>query len=209
MKWTPRDTAQQLQRLTRYTSIVTVSKYSLIAVAALLLLMVFIVPLLHDDDTGARLVFTDVEVTEAREPRMTNPRFQGVDANGRPYNVNARMAEQQEDGTVLLTSIEADMTLANGSWLAFNGETGIFDPEADTLKLPQNVEIYHDTGYDVRTSDVFLDLGRSQAHGERRVEGQGPLGTLTASGFRVDSKAGRIVFSPDVTVVLHPKGQNR
>lgn len=204
MKWTPRDTAQQLQRLTRYTSIVQFSKYALIGIAVLLLLLVFLIPVLHDDDTGARLVFTNIEDGEAVEPRMNKPRFQGMDKEGRPYNINAESATQQDDGTVLLKDIEADMTLANGSWLAFNGKTGIFNTEANTLFLPDNVEVFHDAGYDLRTSRVHIDLNAATARGEQHVEGQGPLGTLEANGLLVDNEAGYIRFAPAVTVVLHP-----
>lgn len=209
MKWTPRDTAHQLQRLTRHTSFVTVAKYAFVGLAGALVLMVFLVPVLHDDDTGARLVFTSMETGDTGKPRMNNPRFQGVDKNGRPYNINARMAEQQEDERILLTNIEADMTLQNGSWLAFNGKTGMFDTEANTLKLPENVEIFHDAGYDMRTTNVFLDLDTANAIGEAHVEGQGPLGTIKAEGFRVDSAAGRIIFSPSVTVTLYPGSNSR
>lgn len=207
MKWTPRDTAQQLQRLTRYTSIVVASKYSLIALAAFLVLMVFVIPVLKEDDGGARLVFTNVEVGDKLEPRMTNPRFQGMDKQGRPYNINAKVAEQQDDGKVELTAIEADMTLANGSWLAFNGKTGIFDPEANTLFLPENVEVFHDAGYDMRTTHVFMDLDSADVRGDKHVEGQGPLGRLEAEGFHVDSEAGYIRFTPDVSVTLYPKNR--
>lgn len=209
MKWTPRDTAQQLQRLARYTSIVRVSKYSLIVVAGLLLVLVFIVPVLHKDETGARLVFTNVEVGDAGEPRMTNPRFYGIDKQGRPYNINAKVAQRHPDGKVLLTTIEADITLANGSWLAFNGRTGIFDPEANTLFLPNDVEVYHDAGYDMRTTRVIIDLDAAKARGDQRVKGQGPLGRIDAAGFAVDNEAGRILFTPDVTVTLYAKGTER
>lgn len=206
MKWTPKDTAHQLQRLARYTSIVNVSKYSLIGVAALLLIMVFLVPVLHGDDSGARLVFTNMESGNFIKPRMSNPHFQGMNKDGQPYTVTAEMAERQKNGEILLTALEADMTLSNGSWLAFNGKTGIFDAEANTLFLPEEVEIYHDAGYDMRTTRVIIDLDGAKARGDQLVKGQGPLGRLEASGFAVDNEAGRIIFAPDVTVILYTQG---
>lgn len=206
MKWTPKDTAHQLQRLARYTSIVYVSKYSLIGVAALLLIMVFLVPALHSDDSGARLVFTNMESGDFIKPRMSNPRFQGLNKNGQPYTVSAKMAERQEDGKVLLTSLDAEMTLTNGSWLAFTGKTGVFDPEANTLFLPEDVSVYHDAGYDMYTTHVIMDLDGAKARGDQEVNGQGPLGRINAAGFAVDNDAGRIIFTPDVTVILYAKG---
>lgn len=205
MKWTPRDTAQQLQRLTRHTSIVLVSKFSLVGLAALLILMVFLVPVLHEDDTGARLVFTNVESGEFITPRMSKPRLRGVDKNNRPYTILAEMAERQDNGQVLLTRIEADITLASGTWIALLADQGMLDTEANTLLLSGNVQMFHDEGYDMRTNSVLLSLDSSEAVGNERIEGQGPMGTLSASGFKVLSDQQHIVFSPDVKVKLIPK----
>jgi lipopolysaccharide export system protein LptC len=207
MKWTPRDTAQQLQRLTRHTSFVVFSKYGLTILAAALIITVFLVPLLHDGESGARLVFTNVESGDFIKPRMSNPRLQGLDKSDQPYTVTARIAEQQEDGKVLLSGIQADITLNNGSWLAFMGNTGMLDTEKNTLLLPEDVQVFHDAGYDMRTRHVFIDLDTAEVSGDQRIDGQGPLGTLSASGFRVDSNAGHIRFTPQVTVTLYPRSQ--
>lgn len=208
MKWTPRDTAQQLQRLTLHTSMVQAFKYGLIGMAAMLVLAVFLVPVLHEDDSATRLVFTNVEETGAIvAPRMNKPRLQGLDKNEQPYTVTADMAERQDDGRVKLTNLQADLTLNNGSWLAFLADTGMFDSEANTLLLPENVQVFHNSGYDMRTTNVLLNLKTAEASGDRQVDGQGPLGRISASGFKVDSGANNIRFSPDVTVVLYPKKQ--
>jgi lipopolysaccharide export system protein LptC len=187
---------------------VQASKYGLISIAALLVLMVFLVPVLHDEDSGARLVFTNVESGEFITPRMSNPRLQGMDKSDQPYTVSAKMAERQEDGRVLLTDIEADLTLSSGAWVAFLANTGLFDPDKNTLLLPEQVQLFHNAGYDMRTRNVFLDLNTSQAKGDEQIEGQGPLGTIRASGFRVDNAAGRIRFVPDVKVTLYPKSKS-
>lgn len=205
MKWTPRDTAQQLQRLTRHSSIVQISKFALISVAVLLVLLVFLVPVVHEGDSGTRLVFTNVESGEFITPRMSNPRLQGTDNSDQPYTVSAKMAERQEDGRVLLTSIEADISLENGAWVAFLADTGMFDPEANTLLLPEEVQVFHNSGYDMRTRNVFVNLETSEAKGEQPIDGQGPLGTIRASGFQVDTGATHIRFAPNVKVTLYPK----
>lgn len=208
MKWTPRDTAQQLQRLTRHSSMVTVSKYGLTVVAALLVFFVFLVPVLHEGDSGARLVFTNVESGEFITPRMSNPRLQGTDKSDQPYTVSAKMAERQEDGRVLLMEIEADIALSNGSWVAFLADTGMFDPEANTLVLPEQVQVFHNAGYDMRTRNVFLNLNTSEAKSEEQIDGQGPLGTISAKGFEVDSGMSHIRFAPQVKVTLYPKSKS-
>lgn len=205
MKWAPRDTAHQLQRLTRYSSMVQFSKYGLIGVAALLVLMVFLVPVLHNGESGARLVFTNVESGNFIKPRMNNPRLQGLDKNDQPYTITAKMAERQENGEVMLTKLQADVEMSSGAWLAILADKGMFNSDKNTLQLSGMVQVFHNAGYDMRTTSVFLDLDTSSAKGNSRVNGQGPLGTIEASGFTVEDGGQNIRFAPDVTVTLQPK----
>lgn len=209
MKWTPREIAPQFQRISLYSTVVRYCKFGLIGLAFLLIVMVFIVPMLHEDDNGARLVFTDVEVTEKMEPRMSNPRFQGIDQKGRPYNIIAKSATQQEDSSILLDAIEADITLANGAWLALHSQTGTYVPQKEMLFLRKQVEIFHDAGYDVATEAMDVNLTKSIITGSEPVTAKGEAGNLEARRFKVDIEAGKMWFYEDVKVTLYPRGKTR
>lgn len=206
-KWTPRDTALQLQRLARYTFFVGISKYTLVGLAILLVSLVFIVPAFHDETGGARIVFTNIQSGEAGKPVMSKPNFQGMDAKNQPYSVTADVAEQQDDGTVLLKQMQADISLSNGTWLAFMADIGVFNPDKNTLLLPEKVNVFYDAGYEMRASEVFIDLKKATATSTKPVEGQGMLGTLNADGFSVDNERQYIIFQPKARVKLYTKGK--
>lgn len=203
--WTPRDTAHQLQRITRHTSLVAMSKYGLIALAVILIIFVFIIPALHDSDDGARLVFTNIEVsTETAKPRMMTPRYQGMDEELQPYNISAEYAERQDDGRILLHKIDADITLKSKAWVAVIADEGVFDSVKKTMDFPSKINIFHNDGYEMRTTVVHVNLENSTASGQQPVEIQGSIGTLKADGFNIDTVKKTMYFAPNVKVRIHP-----
>lgn len=202
--WTPRDTAVQLGRLTRYSSFVSISKYGLFALALVLVGVVFIIPALHDSENGARLVFTNIQVGESMKPRMMAPKLQGMDENQQPYRLNAEYADRLPDGKIFLHKIDADITLTKGEWIAVLADEGIYDAEGKTLNLLKNFNVFHDAGYEMRASETILDLGKSTASSRKKVEIQGGFGVLKADGFDVYSAEKRAVFAPNVSMRLYP-----
>ena len=203
--WTPRDTATQLQNLARRTTAVTRGKYALVLLAFVLVVAVFAIPAFQDDTGGARIVFSNIQEGEGGKPVMSNPRYEGVDARKQPYVVSAKTAEQQPDGRVLLMGIEADITLANGAWFAFQAERGFYNPDKQKLDLAGKVQAFYE-GYDMETSKLVIDLKAAEAQTTAQVNAQGPLGTLQAQGFRINQAQQYIQFTPDVTVKLRTKG---
>lgn len=206
---TPRDTALQLQRIARHTLWVVWSKYALVGIAFLLVSLVFIIPGMQDDTGGARIVFTNLQEGEALPPKMSKPRYQGTDDRNQPYVVTADSAEQRDDGTVLLEKIEADITLANGNWLAFMAKNGIVTPHKNTLFFPETVSAFYDDGYEMHTSSVNVNLRATRAIGKEHVKAQGPLGSLDADGFVLNTEKKRLIFTGNVKVVLNPKAQEK
>lgn len=207
-KWTPRDTAQQLQRLARHTAMVGVSKYLLVGGAIILVALVFLLPALHKQNANL-IPLSAIPEGEAEQPRMKNPQFQSVDRKNQPFRVTADMAEQQEDGRVRLKNLQADISLSDGSWLAFIASVGFYHPEHNTLELPEEVQLFHNVGYELRTRSVFVSLKEGVAYGYQPVEGQGPAGTLKSEGFHLDNGKGRLMFMPNVTVVLQPDANRK
>lgn len=202
--WTPKDTAVQLARVTRYSAFVAFSKYGLVALAVVLITVVFVIPAFHDTDNGARLVFTNIQVGETMKPRMLAPKFQGMDENQQPYRLNAEYAERLEGGAIYLHKIDADITLEKGEWVAVIADEGIYNAEAKTLKLPKNYNVFHDAGYEARASNTMLNLTNSTASSREKVELQGEFGSLKADGFNFYGAEKRVVFEPNVSMRLYP-----
>ncbi|MBM3618316.1 MAG: hypothetical protein FJX23_07185 [Alphaproteobacteria bacterium] len=201
--WTPKDTASQLAKLTRYSSFVSFSKYGLVLLAAGLVAVVFVIPAFHDTESGARLVFTNIQVGESMKPRMVSPKFQGMDDKQQPYRLNAEYAEPLDGGSIFLHKIDADITLAKGEWLAVLADEGIYNAKAKTLRLTKTYNIFHDKGYEVRASETQVDLAKSTAVSQKQVELQGAFGSLKADGFELFAAEKRAVFAPNVSMRLY------
>lgn len=202
--WTPKDSAQQLQNLARRTTFVAFSKYALIVLAVVLVLLVFVIPAMQDSSGGARIVFSNIREGEVGKPHMSNPRFQGLDARNQPYELAASMAEQQPDGSILLKDLEASVTLANGRWMMFTGDNGIYHREDETLHLPGAVQGFYDEGYELNARNVHIDLKAATASSAEEVRSHGPLGKLKSDGFSVDNTRRIMLFEPNVKVTLYP-----
>jgi lipopolysaccharide export system protein LptC len=119
---------------------------------------------------------------------MIKPKLTGADDNGNPFVITADAAVQdpRDLHRAHMKKIEADMTLDNGGWLNANAEAGFFDMDTGMLKLSGGIAVYSDSGYELHTEMVDIDLKKGQFHGPGTVTGHGPFGTLRADRFDAD-----------------------
>ena len=71
---------------------------------------------------------------------VTDARYRGVDEQGRPYTLTAATAEQVGPERINLTTLKADMTLADGTWLMLQSKHGVFLQHAHQLDLSHDVD---------------------------------------------------------------------
>lgn len=135
---------------------------------------------------------------------LIGPKYEGVDNDNRPYTVTADKAIRADASpdTVTFVNPEADITLANKTWLAAKAKAGIFNRAADTLVLSDDVSIYHDSGYELHAQDMHIDLKNKTASTALPVHGQGPIGTLEGQNMTVQQQGNLIVFGGPATLVL-------
>jgi lipopolysaccharide export system protein LptC len=96
-----------------------------------------------------------------------------------------------------------DINLADGSWVAAEAGRGAFNQRAERLVLEENVRLFHDKGYEFLTARLLIDMGARIAWSDAAVQGQGPAGTLTASGVRAESATGTVIFTGPAKLVLN------
>ena len=191
-----------------YSWFVGLAKIVLPAVAAGLTVLVLAWPQLYSSDDRFRLRAVSVTLEDLENLRMVNPRYAGHDAQNQPYTLTADQA-LQSDGTSDTTDLvrpKADMTLKSGTWVALSAETGRYHRRAQRLELGGQVNIFHDQGYELATTQAEVDLAAGNAQGDERVIGQGPDTELAGEGFRVFDKGARIVLTGKSRVVIHPGG---
>ena len=181
----------------RYSRRVAFLKRVLPAVGVTLLLLVAGWPRLAPLLESVRLGFPAIDLREARELRMVNPRYGGLDRYNRPYVVTAAIGWQVPDrnDVMALERPKAVMTVHGGASVVLTAATGIYQSQAQLLDLFADVTLIHENGTRFVTQHAHLNLSDDSAEGRDPVEGHGPSGDITGQGFRVLSKGETIIFT--------------
>jgi len=143
---------------------------------------------------------------QTEDPSIVNPRYIGIDKNNQSYSITADLARRLAKGSmsVELEMPKADITLEDGSWLVVTAKNGVFKRTKKTLNLIGAVNLYHDSGYEFRTTKVRIDLEKGNADGDTPIRGQGQFGDMQAEGFRLIDKGKTIIFTGKSKLVLYP-----
>jgi lipopolysaccharide export system protein LptC len=138
--------------------------------------------------------------------RVVNPRYRGLDEQGRPYTITAAVGQQVGAEEILdLTEPRGDILLNDGAWVFLRADTGRYDKARNRLTLDGNVTIYHDNGTMLRTDHALVLPAEGAAEGDSPVAAQGGFGTLTAEGFRLTERGAVVVFTGKARAVLESR----
>lgn len=189
----------------RHSRFVGMMKLVLPAVAAALIAVVLVWPGVFERQT-LPLSFAELRRGPADALAMVNPRYLGTDTAGRPFMITAETAVQDADDLrrIALKSLQADMTLDDGTWLSLLAEGGVYHQGRQTLRLAGPVSVYSDAGYEFHAGDVAVDLGKGTARTDSAVNGHGPFGELRADRMRIAERGRHLIFHDNVVVTLHP-----
>jgi lipopolysaccharide export system protein LptC len=188
--------------LARRRLVINLTKGLLPAGALLLLATIALWPeLAHMRDT-ARVAYTRV-TSALGGATLTDARYRGVDEHGRPYTLTAATAHQVGPNRVNLTTVKADITLSDGTWLMLQAKYGVVLQHSSQLDLEKDVVLYRDDGTTVATASASIDLKNGAAAGAEPTHAEGPFGTLDAQGFTVTDKGTAIQFTAPAHLVLN------
>jgi lipopolysaccharide export system protein LptC len=185
----------------RYSRLVGWAKLLLPSAAGALLLMLAAWPYLSSGVERLRSLFPKLDITQIRDLRMINPRYNGIDKEQRPFTVTADSARQNGNGNgndgdlVALEGPKADLLTKEGNWMVVTGDTGIYQPETHFLDLFGHVTMFHKNGYVFRTNSARVDLDSGTAEGHEDITGEGPSGTIEGEGFRILQRGDTVVFT--------------
>lgn len=173
----------------------------LIAVAMIGLLMAW--PHIRDTMTVVQREAAIAPAVGANE--LLNPRFESKDSENRPFTVTAKRAVQsiRDPEVVILEHPMADIILEDGAWMAAEARNGAWRQKEEKLVLEGDVRLFHDKGYEVKTPKLLIDLQSRHAWSDQPVQGQGPAGTLQASGLEARAAEGVLLFTGPVKLVLN------
>jgi lipopolysaccharide export system protein LptC len=190
----------------RYSRRVALLKMALPAIGLTLLLLVVAWPRLAP--LFDRLRFAAIDLREARELRMSNPRYAGTDRNGNPFVITAAVGRQvpRRDDVMALDQPEADIKSHNGADIVITSDSGVYQTQTQFLDSFGHVTLTHQDGTKITTATARLDAANNTAEGHDPVEGHGPRGDIAAQGFRLIDKGEIVIFTGRSNLVL--KGTN-
>ena len=170
-----------------------------------LIALIIIWPRLKSEDTF-RIGFSSVRLSGSAQPGVDNARYMGTDENRQPYSITADLARisAKVDGLISLEMPKADLTLEDGTWLVLTADNGQFMEGEQQLDLEGNVNLFHDTGYEISTGELVVDLKKNVAESKLPVAGHGPFGELTSAGLKLVDKGRIIYFTGPANLILYP-----
>lgn len=197
--WAVREVDHLFARLGRYTRFVVYSKWSLLALALLLVSSLIAWPLLTRDRSGLRISFVDQKTAdgEPSSPVMKNPEYRGVGADGQHYKINGASATQKTPGLMIIETVEAQMLRADGGWYSLSADRAEYRQDRKQIELLGNVTVIDGTANQFITSRATIETEESRVYGNEEVYGSGDLGNILANGFEINDKGNHIRFVGD------------
>src|SRR5882672_12272688 len=130
----------------RHSRHVALLKHFLPVIGVTLLVLVAVWPRLGPLLENVRLGFPMIDLREARELRMLNPRYAGTDRFNRPYVVTSAIGRQvaNRDDLMSLEQPKAEMTMHRGALVVVTAATAMYQSQAQLLDLFDDVNLVHE-----------------------------------------------------------------
>ncbi len=152
------------------------------------------------------LPFPDA-VLEGNRLRMTNPRFQGLDKQNRPYVLTADTATQTRDvpREITLDKPVAEIRNSVGGWYLGKARSGLYREADRRLDLQGDIEIFSSDGYELRGEQASFDLNAGTVLSDAPVSGQGPIGVIKGNALVVGRNEKVVYLYGGVSATLYPR----
>ena len=190
-------------RIARRRQLVRWSKRVLPVGALALLGAVALWPELDRSSRVGRMTLREATALRASTGVMSDARYHGIDAHGRPYMITAVSAHQLGPDRVDLVSPKAD--IVDGAWLMVTADRGVYAPHSHMLDLDGHVVLYRDDGTFMNGPTATIDLRQSVDASRRWVHIEGPMGVLDAQNYLVASHDGIAQFGGPARLVLNER----
>lgn len=184
--WTARARGTALDAI-RYSQFVHLMKRALPIAAAAILAAVVVYSLLPRASDRISIQAKSTGVIK-NDLAMEKPRLTGTDDEGSPYVITADIAVQEPANIhhVHLQKVEADMTTKDGHWMNATAARGFFDMDKGMLNLMDGIAFYSDSGYELHTPTLDVEMKKGLYHGRNAVTGHGPFGAMNGDRFEFD-----------------------
>jgi lipopolysaccharide export system protein LptC len=190
------------QPSSRYSRRVALLKVVLPAIGLSLLLLVVVWPRVAP--LFDRLRMAAIDLREARELKMINPRYAGTDRDGHPFVLTAAIGRQvpQRDDVMALDQPVANLQSHSGAKIVVTADSGVYQTQSQLLDMFGTVTVTHENGTEFVTTDARLDVANDAAEGHNPIEGHGPQGDVSGQGFQILGKGDIVIFTGQSHLLL-------
>ncbi len=189
--------------MTRHSHRVRFAKQMLSGIIVLMLAALALTVAFHHENDRFNLSYQSLQQGEEETPAMVEPKLQGVDAQGRPYRVEAELAEQLGPQKIRLHNLHANLFQHNTP-TRLEAMDGMVWLDKEEVALQGNIELWHGAEYYLTTEKAHIWLKQGTIEGDSPLSGQSSLGQLQAGHFRVTEGGDRLWFGKRVRLVYHP-----
>lgn len=135
---------------------------------------------------------------------MEAPKVSGFTNSKRAYELSAEKATQnlQNPKVVTLEKIDATLGLDGTDKATVSATTGIYDSDAETLKLKDGIKVETSMGYQANLKEAEVNLRTNAMQSSEPVEIKLVDGTIRGNTVEISEGGKRIVFSKGVSMTM-------
>ncbi len=128
--------------------------------------------------------------------RMTNPRFQGREGDGRSFVISAATATRDDKDLRRVTLDQAVVTLGvdTPKPTRVTAKTGVYVEGEPIVRLNGDVQVDDGSGYHFTTEVANLNTRTNVVEANSPIKGVGPVGEVQSDTYGVYDEGDRVIF---------------
>lgn len=199
------DIAARASKNKRYSRIVRSMRlaFPVLALAIVAVLMIW-----SEDKTPIKAVpRAEVSPQTVSRNELVNPKFQSEDSHNQPYSITADKAVQNTGNmdAIILQAPVADIQLRNGNHVEMKAANGEYNQKSGELQLDGAVKMQHNSGYQIETEQMTINVDGQTMSSDSPVTGHGPQADIRSQGLEADGKTDTVIFKGPATLTLTPE----
>lgn len=127
---------------------------------------------------------------------VLGPRFDGFDAQDRPYTLTAETARRRRDNVNLVDLVNPRLQDAASSTV--QAREGVWNAEDEILDLVGDVVMTDAAGYTFTSQRTRMHVKENRVEGRDPLQGKGPIGDVRADAYEVLDDGNRIILKGNV-----------
>jgi lipopolysaccharide export system protein LptC len=127
---------------------------------------------------------------------ILSPRFEGRDANDKPFVVTADTAHRRKANQALIDLVNPKIEDETGATVI--APEGVYDRESQILDLVGGVVMKDSAGYTFNTESARMFARENRIVGKTQLQGFGPIGEVRADEYEVFDDGAHVVLTGNV-----------